>query len=85
MSILLVCITILHIAVITLDFPRNYAIGNFLINEEYLSPVRNEALKELKLRSVNVTIFGVGRDIGDILPKVLPQVYCYIYYYHEYC
>ena len=70
--LLLVSIIIIR-TTLSLDY---FPFKDLLVNEEYLSPnnrpVRNGAL--LKLRTLNVTILGMGRDIEESIPNVFDQM-----------
>lgn len=73
---LLLCIAIATTRLILLltNFPWNHAIGDLLVNEGWLTPNNDLSEGHVRLRSINVTILGVGRDIADTLPGVLKQV-----------
>lgn len=58
-------------------FPYGTSLGDLLINQGYLSPntqINSYAHKRIKVRSANVTLLGMGKDVADNLDSVLKQV-----------
>ena len=81
-------ITLFRLILTVTSFPYGTSLGDLMINQGYLSPntqISSYTNRRIKLRSSNVTLLGMGKDVADNLPSVLQQVYiyyiCHVYNY----
>ena len=83
LCILFIIFALIRLIFAVTGFPRDHFIGDFLINEGYLSPnvdtltaiTNGHVHSHYKLSHLNATVMGVARDVADGLPSVLQQVY----------
>lgn len=74
---LFIFIALFRLILVVTYFPYGTALGDLLINQGYLSPnsqIVSYTNRRIKLRSSNVTLLGMGKDVADNLPSVLRQV-----------
>ena len=76
-------ITLFRLIFTVTSFPYGTSLGDLMINQGYLAPntqISSYTNRRIKLRSSNVTLLGMGKDVADNLPSVLQQVYMYDIY-----